>query len=159
MTVVRVYVAPVMFAVFVLLAPLAITAQSADAGLQTAIRQALLTDPRTAALSAAQIDAMVLILAGEAQKRGLSARDIEWHPQTYGASAEGDASAQSCGSIPGFLCALNTAFGFEGSDPTIAMGLGITSALLILIIGLMLEMKRRAAASLARAAAPPPHLQ
>lgn len=137
--------------------PLFVQAQSAD--LQTTIRQALLSDPRTASLSAVQIDAMVQILVEEAERRGISSQDINWRPQQYDTFAEGDGVASSCGNIPSFLCSLNQAFGFDGSDPTIAIGLGITSALLIVIIGLMLEMKRRAAASLARSAAPPPHFQ
>lgn len=119
--------------------------------LQTSIRAALLSDPRTAALSSAEIDAMVDILTEEAEKQGMTSRDIEWRPDTQSTfTTTSDASA-SCGGIPSFLCALNTAFGFDGSDPTIAIGLGITSAILIVLLGLMLERSRRAA----RAITPP----
>lgn len=136
-------------------APLFVHAQGDN--LQTTIRQALLGDPRTAGLSAAQIDAMVAVLAQEAQKRGISSSDIQWRPQsgqTFSDTSVGD--LQSCKNIPSFLCAFNTAFGFNGSDPTIAIGLGITSAILLLIIGLMLEMKRRA---LGAAAPMPQHFR
>lgn len=141
--------------VLIFATPLFIHAQSSD--LQTTIRAALLSDPRTSGLSATQIDAMVEVLAEEAKKRGISSEDIQWRPvseQTF--SDTSGKEVQSCGNIPSFLCALNTAFGFNGSDPTIAIGLGVTSALLLLIIGLMLERSRRAGA----AAAPlPPHFQ
>lgn len=127
--------------------PLFVHAQSApsDAQLQTTIRQAILSDPRTSGLSAAQIDAMVSVLTAEAQKQGITSHDIQWRPETQQAtfSDTGTNAAQSCQNIPGFLCALNTAFGFDGSDPTIAIGLGLTSAVMILVIMLMFEMKRR----------------
>lgn len=141
--------------VLALAVPLYTQAQSSD--LRTTIRAALLSDPRTSGLSATQIDAMVEVLAEEAKKRGISSEDIQWRPvseQTF--SDTSGEEVRSCGNIPSFLCALNTAFGFNGSDPTIAIGLGVTSALLLLIIGLMLERSRRAGV----AAAPlPPHFQ
>lgn len=130
-------------------APALVRAHADDENLHTSIRAALLSDPRTASLSAAEIDLMVDVLSEEAGKQGITQSAIEWRPYTE-ASPAGASSA--CGSIPAFLCALNTAFGFDGSDPTIAIGLGITSALLIVIIATMLEMKRRHAAQ----AAPPP---
>ncbi len=122
-------------------APILVHAHAEDEDLHTSIRSALLSDPRTASLSAAEIDLMVDTLSEEALKQGITPGAIEWRPYTESPRAE----ALACGALPDFLCALNTAFGFDGSDPTIAIGLGITSAILIVVIGLMLEMKRRAA--------------
>lgn len=125
-------------------APFFVHAQNAD--LQTTIRAALLSDPRTSGLSAGEIDAIVAVLVGEAQKRGVTSEDIRWRPQSESSFSDTGERAQSCGNIPRFLCALNHAFGFDGSDPTIAIGLGITSAIMILLIALKQEMARRALA-------------
>ena len=125
----------------ILSAPVLAHAQTND--LQTTIRAALLTDPRTASLSAPQIDAMVQVLVQEAEKRGVSAHDINWRPQNQNTFVAYAAAVETCGSIPSILCAFNSAFGLDGSDPTIPIGLGITSAIMILIIALMQEMKRR----------------
>jgi len=141
--------------------PLFVHGQETD--LRTSIRAALLSDPRTEKLSAAEMDAMVEILSAEAEKQGITSSDIQWRPQAESTFTNTAADESvSCGNIPGFLCALNTAFGFNGSDPTIAIGLGITSAILIVIIGLMLEMKRRAARAVVPPASsftPPPSFQ
>lgn len=114
----------------------------AQADLQTSVRNALLRDPRTASLSASQVDAMVQVLVDEAASRGITSYDIDWQPRretTFVATEP----VVACGGIPAPLCALNTAFGFDGSDPTIAIGLGITSGILLVIIGLMLWRTRR----------------
>ncbi len=141
----RIHAGVLILFVLALLSAVPFLAHAQSSDLQTTIRAALLSDPRTSGLTATQIDAMVSVLTQEAQKRGLSSHDIQWRPQAQqtfsDVSGEG---SQSCGNTPSFLCALNTAFGFNGSDPTIALGLGATSAILLLIIGLMLETKRRA---------------
>lgn len=120
--------------------PLFVHAQAAD--LQTSIRAALLRDPRTASLTASQVDAMVQVLAGEAATRGITAQDIDWRPSTAESTFTTTTGETTCGTIPRVLCTLNTAFGFSGSDPTIAIGLGITSGILVLIIGAMLGRRR-----------------
>lgn len=129
-----------MFALITLLMlsmPLFVRAQAND--LQTSIRTALLRDPRTASLTASQVDAMVQLLAGEATARGITAQDVDWRPRTTEtAFVSTEEGISSCGSLPRVLCTLNTAFGFSGSDPTIAVGLGITSGILVLLIGAML---------------------
>ncbi len=129
----------VLVALLLLSAPFFARAQTDD--LQTSVRAALLRDPRTASLTASQVDAMVQLIAGEATERGITARDIEWRPRQEPSFVATDGGT-SCGNIPRVLCMLNTAFGFSGSDPTIAVGLGVTSGVLVLVIGAILGRRR-----------------
>lgn len=108
------------------------------ADLSATIREAILTDPRSSEMTETEIDAMVSVLAAEAEAQGVSSDDITWRPQdpaTFAAGAE--VSGETCG-YAAFLCALNESFGFDGSDPAIPIGLGISSALLLFIIGSIL---------------------
>ncbi len=110
--------------------PFAAGAQST--GLSQAIRAEILKDPRSSSIPAAQVDAMVASLAQAASQQGVTAADITWRP----------AEAKSNGSKPldcDFLCSINAIFGFGGNDFTIPIGLGVTSALLILFISMMLH--------------------
>ena len=114
----------------VMTVPLFVSAQSA--GLSQAIRAEILKDPRSADIPQAQMDAMVASLAQAAAQQGVSESDITWHPVT----AKNDSNTPlECG----FLCSVNAIFGFGGNDYTIPFGLGITSALLILFISMMLH--------------------
>jgi hypothetical protein len=109
--------------------PLLVSAQSA--GLSEAIRAEIMKDPRSSGIPQTQIDAMVATLAQAAQQQGVSEADITWRP----AEAAASVPVTSCG----FLCAINAIFGFGGNDYTIPIGLGVTSALLILFISMMLH--------------------
>ena len=116
-------------------------AQESSAELEATIRGALLSDPRTAGLSEAQVDAMVSLLAQEAQNQGVTSQDIQWRPQQYedtGASMGED----YCGATPAFLCAFSLAFGFAGTDPTIPFTLGLASMGLIWVLAEMLHRHR-----------------
>lgn len=109
--------------------PLMMSAQST--GLSNAIRAEILKDPRSADIPQAQIDAMVSALAQTASAQGVSESDITWKPVTR----QGGLEPEACG----FFCTINRIFGFGGDDFTIPIGLGITSALLILFISMMLH--------------------
>lgn len=113
------------------LVPLALSAQT-GAELQATIRAAILSDPRTAAMSEAEIDAMVVALSQEAAAQGVTSQDITWRPQEEAGAGN---QASSCG----MLCMLTNAFGFDGSDVTIPIGLGVSSALLLFLIGSLLH--------------------
>jgi len=102
--------------------------------LQATIRAAILSDPRTAAMSEAEIDAMVAALAQEAAAQSVTSQDIMWRPQEEG----GFTSEIGLGSC-NMLCKLTNAFGFDGSDVTIPIGLGVSSALLLFLIGSLLH--------------------
>jgi len=122
--------------------PFLVAAQAtADTELQATIRAMLLSDPRTSSMTSAQIDAMVVALSGQAQKEGITSEDIEWRPEASALSATDSETTPSsvCGSMPAFLCAINVAFGFAGDALLIPLILGLTSGLLILILGIMLE--------------------
>src|SRR3989338_6309367 len=108
------------------------SAHEADAELHATIRAAILSDPRTAEMSEAEIEAMVAALSDEATAQGVTAYDIVWRPQTE------EEGAASCNSMPQFFCTLNEAFGFDGSDIAIPIGLGITAAVLLFVIGSIL---------------------
>ncbi len=109
--------------------PLLVGAQSI--GLSEAIRAEILKDPRAASIPSAQVDAMVASLAQAAAQQGVTESDITWRP----VEAAETESAAPCG----FLCSINAIFGFGGNDYTIPVGLGLTSALLILFISMMLH--------------------
>ena len=102
--------------------------------LRATIRAAILSDPRTAEMSEAEIDAMVGALAEEASVQGVGSSDIMWRPIEYGVPV----SADRCGSLPEFFCTVNEAFGFDGSDFTIPIGLGVSAAFLLFVIGSLL---------------------
>jgi len=119
-------------------------AQANADSLRATIKAALLSDPRTSGLSPAQIDAMVGILAQEAQRQGMTAGDITWRPSptpTFGANAGDSTGATACGSNS-FLCRFNEAFGFAGNDPTIPFVLGASSMGLVWILAEMLHRRR-----------------
>ncbi|KKW25016.1 MAG: hypothetical protein UY70_C0031G0004 [Candidatus Kaiserbacteria bacterium GW2011_GWB1_52_6] len=139
------FLCAVVIVVFVL-APVAARAQTGSQDIGTAIRAALFSDSRAAQMSPQQFDAVVAALTSEAVKQGMTAHDITWNMV---ASAVDFAEA-ACDS---YLCTLNDAFGFSGSNMMIPIGLGFSSALLLLIIGTMRGMHRTPAVppSVARA--------
>src|SRR3989338_4613889 len=102
---------------------------SSDSELRESVRAAILADPRSAQMSEADVDSMVAALAGEAEAQGVTSEDIAWRPQ----DTPGE-PASTCG----FLCALNEAFGFDGSDLAIPVGLGVSSPLLLFLTGSIL---------------------
>lgn len=112
----------------ILTVPFMLNAQSA--GLSAAIRTEIMKDPRSSDIAPAQIDAMVASLAYAAAEQGVTESDITWRPAEAGTGQSGPC---------GFFCQMNTIFGFGGNDHTIPLGLGITSALLILFISMMLH--------------------
>ena len=118
------------------LAPLALHAQTAtgSSDLRATIEAALLSDPRSSGMSQAQFEGMVDALTQQAQRQGVTAQDVGWRPQAQPGAAE-----SACGGPPSFLCDLSTAFGFVGADPLISVALGITSALLLFVIGMLLH--------------------
>ncbi|OGG54198.1 hypothetical protein A3H16_02645 [Candidatus Kaiserbacteria bacterium RIFCSPLOWO2_12_FULL_53_8] len=127
-----------------------VQAQESSGDLRATIRAELLSDPRTSSLSQAQIEEMVDVLLQEAQKQGVTSHDIQWRPAPSADPAEDSGSAVACGNVPSILCAMNTAFGFDGSDLKIPIGLAASSILLIVLIGLMIEEHRRRAGAIAR---------
>ncbi|OGG49442.1 hypothetical protein A2763_03905 [Candidatus Kaiserbacteria bacterium RIFCSPHIGHO2_01_FULL_54_36] len=116
-------------------------AQETPAELSATIRAELMSDPRTAGLSEAQIEGLVNLLTQEAQKQGVTSRDIQWRPQQYG-NAEDDVPMDYCGATPALLCAFSTAFGLAGTDPTIPFTLGAASMGLIWILAEMIHRRR-----------------
>ncbi len=120
-----------------LIIPAAAHAQANSQDLGGAIRAALLSDSRSAQMSPEQFDALVASLAAEATKQGMTSRDI-----TQNVVAPLSAVASEEAVCDSYLCSLNNAFGFSGSNMLIPIGLGFSSALLLLIIGVMKGMHR-----------------
>jgi hypothetical protein len=125
-----------LLAVLFAFAPLFVSAQESD--LDATIRAALLSDPRSVSLSEAEIDALVSALTEEAERQGVTSYDIAWRPQPVGGSSSASWDTSACGNPSGFLCAVSTAFGFTGPDAIIAVALGVVSAILLFVIGMML---------------------
>jgi hypothetical protein len=126
-----------------LLFPILSFAQATD--LNATVRAALASDPRTAGMSPAQIDAMAQILSGEASRQGITPQDITWRPiPTQG----GAALLPSCGAFPTYFCTINHSFGFDGSDPTIPIWLEACSLMLIFLFAEMRAVHRRSASIL-----------
>jgi hypothetical protein len=142
-----------LLAPFLLFIPVLASAQSTD--LSSTIRSELLKDPRTENLSQTQLDAMVQLLSGEAQQRGITASDITWRP-----SSLSQAVTDVCGDTPQALCVLDVAFGFLGPDSIIAYILGASSMALIWLLAEMLHRRNmrtrmQAAATAAPIVTPP----
>ncbi|HVM73613.1 MAG TPA: hypothetical protein VMU13_01905 [Candidatus Paceibacterota bacterium] len=57
---------------------------SLSSALSATIRAAIMQDPRSATLSATQIDSMVAALSAKAQTQGLTVQDIAYQPGTRG---------------------------------------------------------------------------
>lgn len=110
-------------------------AQTQEDALRATIRAAILSDSRSFSMTEAEIDAMVIALARQAESVGMTAEDIVWRPTEEGAT---QAAPVAC---DGFLCSLNNAFGFDGSDYTIPIMLGASALMLIFIIAGLLEYR------------------
>ncbi len=120
---------------FMALAPSISLAQEDE--LHASIRAALMADPRTANMSEAELNAMVEIIAQQAQEQGITSQDINGEGEpTMGAPLS---TAMPMCEMPAFMCELNEAFGFDGSDLKIPIGLGVSSAWLLFIIGMMIH--------------------
>lgn len=111
--------------------------------LEATIRAAIVSDPRSAEMTEAEIDAMVAALVSEAEGQGVTSEDITWRPQDPSTlDQESSSSAEACG-YAAFLCALNDAFGFSGYPLLIPLLLGVSSALLLFVIGSILLHSHR----------------
>ena len=123
--------------------PFFVSAQNASSDLRATIRAELLSDPRTSSLSQAQIDALVSLLAQEAEKQGITSQDIQWRPQsTERFIATDSAAPQAPECAGGFLCTMSEAFGFVGADTTIPFTLGAASMGLVWILAEMIHRRR-----------------
>jgi len=123
--------------------PFVVNAQNTQSDLRATIRAELLSDPRTSSLSEAQIDALVNLLANEAEKQGITSQDIQWRPQSserFVATESAAPQAPECAG--GFLCTMTEAFGFIGADTTIPFTLGAASMGLVWILAEMIHRRR-----------------
>jgi len=141
--------ARVLLPLFILLAllvsvPFFVSAQNASSDLRATIRAELLSDPRTSSLSEAQIDALVGLLADEAEKQGITSQDIQWRPESserfVATESAAPQEAAECGG--GFLCTMSEAFGFVGADTTIPFTLGAASMALVWLLAEMMHRRR-----------------
>ena len=126
--------------------PLSARAQESASDLRATIRAELLSDPRTSSLSEAQIEVLVSLLAGEAEKQGITSQDIQWRPQSgerFVATESAAPQAPEC--VGGFLCAMTEAFGFVGTDTTIPFTLGAASMALVWLLAEMIHRRRHPA--------------
>lgn len=113
----------------------------AQTDMQATIRAALAGDSRTAGMSQAQIDSMVVALSQEAQQQGMTPQDVTWRPVV---NSPVSAVPNECGAMPAFFCLLNMSFGLSGPNYIIPFLLGLTSLLLIFMIAMILERHHHA---------------
>lgn len=126
----------------VLVGPVVTHAQE-SADLQSAVRTALLSDPRSASMQPAQFEALVSVLTQQAQKQGMTVQDVTWRPSSLSTFTTAQPLVFPVCNPGSILCRVNSALGFAGADITIPIALAITSALLLLIVGAMLAAHRR----------------
>jgi hypothetical protein len=105
--------------------------------LQEIIRAEIMKDARSQEIGPVDLDAMVAALAEAARSEGITAQDITWQPAQavsteYESATEREASCN-------FLCQVNRIFGFAGNTYIIPLMLGVTSGIIILIVGSMLH--------------------
>lgn len=114
------------------------TPTSGSADLSETIRAALLKDPRAASMPPAQLNAMVSLLAEQAQSQGMTAQDIAYRPNMSGYYLGPVAPpASGCTDISSPLCPLGQALGFDTPNKSVAVGLWATSGLLMATIWFM----------------------
>jgi hypothetical protein len=113
-------------------------ATSSDATLRATIENEIMADPRSQSMTSAQISAMVDALTQQAQKQGVTAQDLTYRPTIPG-STNANTAETNAALCQNFSCALSNAFGLDGSDPIIPLGLFIAAALFILIFSIMRE--------------------
>ena len=119
-----------------LLLPLLSYAQASNsAELNATIKAAILKDPRTAGLSAAQIQSMIQALSAKAQSQGVTAQDIAYRPGTPGivVPAVGQpASSDPC--VASAWCAAGEYVGGGVARNIIYVAFWILAIILILVI-------------------------
>ncbi len=120
--------------------PFVARAQSSDADLNATIRAAITSDPRSQGMTEAQLEALVVALTKQASEQGVTAQDIQWRPlsaEDFAASNAG--TTNTCSGLPAFFCSIDEAFGLSGPYGFIAITLGLTSAVLLFVIGMFLH--------------------
>jgi len=126
-----------------LMVPLLIHAQAtSQSALDATIRAAIMQDPRSANLSAAQINSMVVALSAQAQTQGLTAQNIAYRPGTPGIVVPGTISDTPMASDPCSLsssCAVGSFLGSGLANNATYAGFWILSLLLIIIV---LQMRK-----------------
>jgi hypothetical protein len=113
-------------------------ATSSDAALRATIENEIMADPRSQNMTSAQISAMVDALTQQAQKQGVTVEDLTYRPTIPG-STNANTTETNAALCENFSCSLSNAFGLDGSDPIIPLGLFIAAALFILIFSIMRE--------------------
>jgi hypothetical protein len=110
----------------------------AQTDLQSTIRTAVMSDPRTASLPQAQIEAMIAALSQSAQREGLTPQDITWRPT----GEVPVAPTNFCAPYPRYLCVMSASFGFIGSDYILPLWLAVLSLLFLLTNALRMHHDR-----------------
>jgi len=103
----------------------------AQGDLQATVRAAIASDPRTAGLSEAQIEAMVAALSQQAQAEGVTPQDIEWRPSGEVFAAAG--GSEFCAPYPEYLCVMSASYGFFGPDYLLPLWFLVLSLLFLLV--------------------------
>lgn len=126
-----------------LMMPLFIHAQATpQSALDATIRAAIMQDPRSASLSAAQISAMVAALSAQAQTQGLTAQDIAYRPGTPGIVIPGTVANIPVATDPCALSSSCAAGNFIGSGLANNAAYAAFWVLSLLLIIVVLQMRK-----------------
>ena len=92
---------------------------ASDAELHTTIMNAVMQDPRAASLPPEQLQEMINTLEDAAKTQGIDSQAITETDQTYApdAAVRSQVDTGNCTGLLRLLCAANSAFGFDGSNP------------------------------------------
>ncbi len=114
--------------------PLAAFAQEQASDLHATIRAEVMKDPRAAQLPEAELEALITALVEGAQEQGMTSEDFQQRSQLPDGPAltmpAQDMAMSTCDGMPQFICTIESAFGFDGSNTVIPVGLLVTSGLL-----------------------------
>lgn len=136
--------------VFMMIAtPLYLNAQSdlsLRGDLNSTVKSAILSDPRSQSLSSEEVNAISLALTQQAEAQGMTQHDLLWRPALAHTVAPLDEAAYTgndCGKVPTVLCGVNRSLGLPGSDMTIVVMLSVLLVLILTATAGYLELQHR----------------
>lgn len=107
------------------------------------IRSVILSDPRSAGLSAQQIDTMVGSLTKTALAQQISSHEILWRPVAMGGDEASLSADGTCGNSPLLLCQINQTLGLPATDIAIPIWIGVIGIVALVIAAGALELHHR----------------
>lgn len=136
-------------ALMMIATPLYLNAQSdlsLRGDLNSTVKSAILSDPRSQSLSSEEVNAIAYALTQQAEAQGMTQHDLLWRPALAHTVAPLDEVAYTgneCGKVPTVLCGVNRSLGLPGSDMTIVVMLSVLLVLILAATAGYLELQHR----------------